>query len=276
MCRGPPDRPLSEPQAAVRIANGRGNYRPPAIDLIWQIAQNRILPLPRPRTEACYGCGCGLLCDTNHALFITALSKAKMQQQDSTTGRERQRGNRKGRIRVRRPGQVLAGIAGIGYWVIRLIGATLRWEVEGWENHRSIVDAGKKIIYTFWHGRIFMATYFWRNRGIVVMTSQNRDGEYIARVIRRFGYGAARGSSSRGGRRALVEMIHEMRRSNDVAFTIDGPQGAALRSQARGCLDRGQDRQRDIPVPHLRPSRNGPSTAGTISRSRNPSHACLC
>jgi lysophospholipid acyltransferase (LPLAT)-like uncharacterized protein len=112
-----------------------------------------------------------------------------------------------------------------GYWAIRLIGATLHWEIEGWENHRAIVEAGRKIIYTFWHGRIFMATYFWRDRGIVVMTSQNRDGEYIARVIRRFGYGAARGSSSRGGRRALVEMIHEMRRNNDVAFTIDGPRG---------------------------------------------------
>lgn len=112
-----------------------------------------------------------------------------------------------------------------GYWAIRLIGVTLRWEIEGWENHRSIVEAGERIIYTFWHGRIFMATYFWRDRGIVVMTSQNRDGEYIARVIRRFGYGAARGSSSRGGRRALVEMIHEMRRDKDVAFTIDGPRG---------------------------------------------------
>lgn len=112
-----------------------------------------------------------------------------------------------------------------GYWVIRLIGATLRWEVDGWENHRAIVEAGKKIIYTFWHGRIFMATYFWRDRGIVVMTSRNRDGEYITRVIRRFGYGAARGSSSRGGRRALVEMIHEMRRNKDVGFTLDGPRG---------------------------------------------------
>ena len=70
-----------------------------------------------------------------------------------------------------------------------------------------------------------MATYFYRDRGIVVMTSQNRDGEYIARVIRRFGYGAARGSSSRGSRRALVEMIRELGRGRDVAFTIDGPRG---------------------------------------------------
>ena len=116
-------------------------------------------------------------------------------------------------------------IAEAGYWALRIIGSTLRWEVDGWENHKAIETAQKRIIYTFWHGRIFMATYFWRNRGIVVMTSQNRDGEYIARVIRRFGYGAARGSSSRGGRRALVEMIQEMRNSRDIAFTIDGPRG---------------------------------------------------
>ncbi|PYU91125.1 MAG: hypothetical protein DMG08_16105 [Acidobacteria bacterium] len=116
-------------------------------------------------------------------------------------------------------------VSGVGYWAILVFGKTVRWEVEGWENHRAIENAGKRIIYTCWHDRIFLATYFWRNRGIVVMTSQNKDGEYIAGVIRRFGYGAARGSSSRGGRRALVEMIQELRRNNDVGFTIDGPRG---------------------------------------------------
>ena len=113
----------------------------------------------------------------------------------------------------------------IGYLAIRVIGSTLRWQVEGQENLRAIRAANKKAIFTFWHGRIFLGTYFFRNQGIVVMTSRNRDGEYIARVIRRFGYGTARGSSTRGGKRALVEMIHEMRSNSDVAFTIDGPKG---------------------------------------------------
>lgn len=116
-------------------------------------------------------------------------------------------------------------ISFLGYWAIRLIGGTLRWQIEGWEHLRSIQDAHKNTIYTFWHGRIFMGTYFFRNRGIVVMTSQNRDGEYIARVIRRFGYGVARGSSTRGSTGALVEMIRELRKKNDVAFSIDGPTG---------------------------------------------------
>ena len=57
------------------------------------------------------------------------------------------------------------------------------------------------------------------------MTSMNRDGEAIAQCIQRFGYGAARGSSSRGGFRALAEMARMIRAGRDAAFTIDGPRG---------------------------------------------------
>ncbi len=112
-----------------------------------------------------------------------------------------------------------------GSCAVRAICSTVRWQVEGMEHHQGILDRGNRIIFVFWHGRILMATYFWRNRRIVVMTSRSREGDYIARLIRLFGYGAARGSSSRGGRRALVEMIRELRRDTDVAFTIDGPRG---------------------------------------------------
>lgn len=57
------------------------------------------------------------------------------------------------------------------------------------------------------------------------MTSLNQDGEAIAQCIKRFGFGAARGSSSRGGLRALAEMAREIHRGHDAAFTIDGPRG---------------------------------------------------
>jgi hypothetical protein len=113
----------------------------------------------------------------------------------------------------------------IGYFVVLLVGHSLRWEVQGWENWEAARKIGKGLIYTFWHREIFAATWFWRKRGIVVMTSRNFDGEYIARIIQRHGYGAARGSSSRGAGRALVEMIRCLRRGVDTAFTIDGPRG---------------------------------------------------
>ncbi|HEX5412278.1 MAG TPA: lysophospholipid acyltransferase family protein [Terriglobia bacterium] len=113
----------------------------------------------------------------------------------------------------------------IGYLAVLVIGRTLRWHVEGWENWEAAKRAGKGIIYTFWHREIFSACWFWRRRGIVVMTSQNFDGEYIARIIERHGYGASRGSSSRGAGRALAEMAHCLRSGRDAAFTIDGPRG---------------------------------------------------
>jgi len=117
----------------------------------------------------------------------------------------------------------------LGSWVgsllVNLIGWTLRTEVIGWENWEAARSAGKGLIYTFWHREIFAATWFWRKRGIVVMTSQNFDGEIIARIILKQGYGAARGSSSRGAARALVEMVRCLRRGSDTAFTIDGPRG---------------------------------------------------
>ncbi len=113
------------------------------------------------------------------------------------------------------------------YTIIKLIGATIKFDVEGWENWEAASRDGKIPIYTFWHNRIFLGTYFWRRRRIVVMTSQSFDGEYIARFIQRFGYGAARGSSTRRATGALIEMIRLMRAGVATAFTVDGPKGPA-------------------------------------------------
>ena len=109
--------------------------------------------------------------------------------------------------------------------LIKVIGRTIRWQVAGWENWEAATRDGQVPIYTFWHNRVFLATYFWQKRRIVVMTSQSFDGEYIARFIQRFGYGAARGSSTRGAVGAIIEMTRLMRAGLPTAFTIDGPKG---------------------------------------------------
>jgi lysophospholipid acyltransferase (LPLAT)-like uncharacterized protein len=119
----------------------------------------------------------------------------------------------------------IAAISNVAACLVWLIGKTLRWQSEGDEHLEQIYQQGKRAIFAFWHGRIFPATYYWRRRGIVVMTSQNFDGEYIARCIQKHGYGAARGSSSRGGLKALAEMAQCLRRGLDVGFTVDGPRG---------------------------------------------------
>jgi lysophospholipid acyltransferase (LPLAT)-like uncharacterized protein len=111
------------------------------------------------------------------------------------------------------------------YLFINIIGATIRFEVQGAENLDAVKEAGKLPIICFWHDRIFLGTYFFRDQGIVVLTSKSFDGEYIARFIQRFGFGAIRGSSSRGGAAALIEMIRSMRDGHAMAFSIDGPRG---------------------------------------------------
>jgi len=122
--------------------------------------------------------------------------------------------------------RLLIRAADLGFFVlIKLIGATVKFEIEGWENWEAATRDGKLPIYTFWHNRVFLGTYFWRRRRIVVMTSRSLDGEYIARFIQRFGYGAARGSSTRGATGAVVEMVRLMRAGSPAGFTIDGPKG---------------------------------------------------
>jgi lysophospholipid acyltransferase (LPLAT)-like uncharacterized protein len=111
------------------------------------------------------------------------------------------------------------------YAAIKLIGSTIRWEITGLENVDLVSKADHTPIYCLWHDRIFAGTYFLRHREIVVITSQSLDGEYIARFLKRFGFGTVRGSSSRGGVKALVEMIRLMRDGLPMAFTVDGPRG---------------------------------------------------
>ncbi len=125
----------------------------------------------------------------------------------------------------------VALIAGLGYPLISGLGRTLRWRVDGLQHLDTILASGRQPIMAFWHGRILPATYYFRHRGIVVVTSENFDGEWIARIIERFGYGTARGSSSRGGARAILQLKRDMARGRPAAFTLDGPRGPARVAQ---------------------------------------------
>jgi lysophospholipid acyltransferase (LPLAT)-like uncharacterized protein len=117
-------------------------------------------------------------------------------------------------------------VSWIGFLAVRLIGPTLRWRVHieegGPESERM-----NPSIKVFWHRCVFPATWWYRHRGIAVMTSSSFDGEYIARIIEKFGFAAVRGSSSRGGVRALLGMHKVLEQDLSVAFTIDGPRGPA-------------------------------------------------
>lgn len=109
--------------------------------------------------------------------------------------------------------------------ILRLIGCTLRTTMtfeEGAIQSLAEIHPG---VFPFWHRCVLPATWLFRTQNIAVMTSQSRDGEFIARVIQRFGFVPVRGSSSRGGHRALLAMNQLLSGGRAVAFTIDGPRG---------------------------------------------------
>jgi lysophospholipid acyltransferase (LPLAT)-like uncharacterized protein len=89
----------------------------------------------------------------------------------------------------------------------------------------------KQYIYAFWHSRILLSVYFFRNKNINVLVSMNKDGEYISRVINKFGFSSVRGSTSRGGLKALIELKNVLSKGFDVAITPDGPRGPKQKVQ---------------------------------------------
>ena len=117
----------------------------------------------------------------------------------------------------------LAGAA--GQRVFDSLLATCRSETWGGEHHWPLRKAGQPVIFALWHGRLLPCTWLNRDQDLVTLVSQHKDGEYIARVVQRWGYTTVRGSSSRGGTEALRDLMRWIRRGRSVAITPDGPRG---------------------------------------------------
>ncbi|MFZ0706106.1 MAG: lysophospholipid acyltransferase family protein, partial [Candidatus Korobacteraceae bacterium] len=109
--------------------------------------------------------------------------------------------------------------------LIALFGCTLRVRFNWEEGSIGSLDNVHPGIYPFWHRCVFASAWIFRKRKLAVMTSRSLDGEYIARVIQRLGFVPIRGSSSRGGQRALLGMQTYVDSGMGAAFTIDGPRG---------------------------------------------------
>jgi lysophospholipid acyltransferase (LPLAT)-like uncharacterized protein len=115
-------------------------------------------------------------------------------------------------------------------WLLRLLLATLRFEVEDPELLRA-GNARKTAIFVFWHNRLLLVPHVWhrflaqgRPQGMA-MTSTSGDGELIAQFLSRFNIGPVRGSATRRGTAALRELIGWLRRGHDVCITPDGSRG---------------------------------------------------
>lgn len=126
------------------------------------------------------------------------------------------------------------GVAGAG--LVRGLGRTLRFRLEGTEHLAVCRSERRPVILAFWHAWILPLAYLHRGEGIVVLTSEHGDGEYITRVIERMGFSTARGSSTRGGTRGLRELVRAAREGRDLGITPDGPRGPARRFKQGGLV----------------------------------------
>ena len=118
-----------------------------------------------------------------------------------------------------------------GWLFVLLLGKTLRIEVKGEETLKKLRKKGERVIYVFWHGRMFLPTYHLRNQGIYALVSKHRDGEYLARILHHLGSRTIRGSTSHGGGRALLLMARKLKEGFDGAFTPDGPRGPIYKAK---------------------------------------------
>ena len=119
---------------------------------------------------------------------------------------------------------VLRIIIFLGHAIIRLIGPTLRVSVSYEEGAQKTLDE-RPLIASFWHSCMIPATYIFRDLGIRVMSSDSYDGQYMGRIIHKFGFLAVKGSSSRNAVRALLGLRRALEEGWTVAFTLDGPRG---------------------------------------------------
>jgi len=119
-------------------------------------------------------------------------------------------------------------LARLGSWLLRGLFRTLRFR---FDDRAGVLTAppGEPLLWAFWHNQLLISAYmferFFPARRGAAMASQSKDGEIISAIIAAFGLRPIRGSSSRGGARALVEMKRAHDDGFDVAITPDGPRG---------------------------------------------------
>jgi lysophospholipid acyltransferase (LPLAT)-like uncharacterized protein len=100
--------------------------------------------------------------------------------------------------------------------------------IEGLERHEEALGrSGGGAVYVTWHQRMSYFFYFGGSRHVTTMISRSRDGEYVARLASWLGFRIVRGSSSRGGTRAVRELARRIREGELGGMLADGPQGPA-------------------------------------------------
>ncbi len=119
-------------------------------------------------------------------------------------------------------------LAALGSWIVRAWIFTLRFRLVDRAGVRN-TPPEKPLLWAFWHNKLFVMPHlferYFPGRLGAALASASKDGEIISAFLKHFGIRAIRGSSSRGGARALVEMKRAIADGYIMAITPDGPRG---------------------------------------------------
>ncbi len=114
------------------------------------------------------------------------------------------------------------------YILLRVYLSLLRIKIVGEKEALQQLARHGRVVVALWHQRLLPSLAYaakFRNMKLTVMISQSRDGELIAGMARRLGLVTVRGSSSRGGREAFVEILEGLKENPAVVHIVDGPRG---------------------------------------------------
>jgi len=128
------------------------------------------------------------------------------------------------RVKNRLAGGLLPAII---YLAVRILHATMRIRIISAEVPQAFHVRGDGLIVVCWHSRLLMTPFAYKGRGVHVLVSSHGDGEIIANVFKCFNIKLVRGSSSKKGSKALIQLVRLARKNCDLAITPDGPRGPA-------------------------------------------------
>lgn len=116
-----------------------------------------------------------------------------------------------------------------GRGLLNVLGRTWRFRVVNGEALGELRAAKRTFIFALWHGHLLPLLWYHRDQGVVVLISEHRDGELVARTATSLGFELIRGSTTRGADRALISIVRVLQAGREVAITPDGPRGPAAK-----------------------------------------------
>ena len=119
------------------------------------------------------------------------------------------------------------GVLLLGRGVLQALARTWRFRVVNAQAIDDLRATKQSFIFSLWHGQLLPLLWYHRDEGVVLLISEHRDGEMVARAAESLGYGLIRGSTTRGADRALISLVRELEAGHEVAVTPDGPRGPA-------------------------------------------------